>query len=107
MSRLSMMVFRLYRATGLTLLMAILAWSYTATLPTAGTFTAIYGWMQWLPLALLLVATLQWLHATYRFWRWDWRGIDTCECGGLLGRERIGRWGPYRHCLMCLRNISQ
>lgn len=91
MSPLSMMKFRLYRPTGLTLLTAIIAWGYTATLPTAGTFAAIFGWMQWLPLALLLVATLQGPHASYRLWRWDSRGVDMCECGGLLGRERVGR----------------
>jgi len=38
------------------------------TLPTAGTFAAIYDWMQRLPLALLLVATLRGLHASYRLW---------------------------------------
>lgn len=107
MSPLGMMVFRLYRPTGFTLLMAVIAWGYTATIPTTGTLAAIYGWLQWLPLALLLVATLQGLHASYRLWRWDSRGVDMCECGGLLGRERVGRWGPYRPCLMCLRNISK
>lgn len=86
--------------------MAIIAWGYTATLPIAGTFAAIYSWIQWFPRALLFVATLQGLHATYRLWRWDLRGAKTCECGGLLGREKAGRWGPYRRCLMCLQNIS-
>jgi len=106
MSPLGMMIFRLYRPTGFTLLMAITAWGYTATLPTAGPFAAIYGWLQRLPLMLLLVAILQGLQAAYRLWRWDSRGVDMCECGGLLGRERTGRWGSYRRCLMCLRNIS-
>lgn len=106
MSPLSMMIFRLYRPTGFTLLMAIIAWGYTATLLTAGPFAAIYGWLQRLPLVLLLVAILQGLHATYRLWRWDSIGVDMCECGGLLGPERTGRWGSYRRCLMCLRNNS-
>jgi len=46
MSPLGVMVFRLYRPTGFTLLMAIIAWSYTATLPTAEIFAGIYGWIQ-------------------------------------------------------------
>jgi len=107
MSPLGVMVFRLYRPTGFILLMAIIVWGYTATLPSAGTFAGIYGWIQWLPWALLLMATLQWVHATCRLWSWDARGADMCECGRLLGRERVGRWGPYRRCLMCLRNFPQ
>ena len=107
MSSLNMMVFRLFLPTAFTLLMAIIAWGYISALPTAGTFAVIYGWAPWLPLVLLSVATLQGLHAAYRLWRWDAAEVDTCECGGLLGRERVGRWGPYRRCLMCRRNISQ
>jgi len=91
MSPLGVMVFRLYRPTGFTLLMATIVWGYTATLPTAGTFAGIYGWIQWLPRALLLMAALHWVHATCCLWRWDARGVGMCECGGLLGRERVGR----------------
>lgn len=38
MSSLTMMVFRLYLPTGFTLSMAIIAWGYISTLPTAGIF---------------------------------------------------------------------
>ena len=107
MSPMGMMLFRLYRPTGFTLLVAIIAWRYTATLPSAGAFAAIYGWIEWLPLLPLLVAVSQWLHATYSLWRWDSGRDESCECGGLLGPEKTARWRPHRRCLMCLRNISQ
>lgn len=91
MPPLGTVLFRLYRPTGFTLLAVIVAWFYTPTPPTTGSFAAIYKWIQWLPLVLLLVATLQGVHATYRLWRWDSGEAETCECGGLLGRKKVGR----------------
>jgi len=58
--------------------------------------------------ALLVLATAAAFGAaTYRYWRWE-RGDspDCMRCGGLLGRERSGRWGRYRKCLACGRNES-
>lgn len=40
-----------------------------------------------------------------RIWRWKEGKSDACRnCGCLLGRERDGRWGPYRKCLACRAN---
>jgi len=58
--------------------------------------------------AVLLLATAgAVMVAVIRYWRWE-RGdsIDCVRCGGLLGIERSGRWGPYRKCLACGRNES-
>lgn len=48
------------------------------------------------------------LHAVFQLWRWE-RGqaleCPSCEC--LLGRERDGRYGPYRKCLGCGKNIAR
>lgn len=42
-----------------------------------------------------------------RLWRWERGKGDGCfVCGCLLGRERLGRWGPYRKCLGCGKNHS-
>lgn len=30
-----------------------------------------------------------------------------CDCGGLLGREIDGRFGFYRKCMRCSRNVAQ
>jgi|GEM_PF-1513081 hypothetical protein len=40
-----------------------------------------------------------------RYWRWTEGGGDLCfVCTCLLGRERDGRFGPYRKCLGCGKN---
>lgn len=40
-----------------------------------------------------------------RYWRWTRDEGDICfVCGCLLGREREGRFGPYRKCLGCGKN---
>jgi hypothetical protein len=56
--------------------------------------------------ALLVLATAAAVAvAMYCYWRWE-RGDspDCMRCGGLLGRERSGRWGRYRKCLACGQN---
>lgn len=43
----------------------------------------------------------------YRYWRWTRDERDVCfVCACLLGREREGRYGPYRKCLGCGKNHS-
>ena len=42
-----------------------------------------------------------------RYWRWTRGEGDICYvCTCLLGREREGRYGPYRNCLGCGKNHS-
>jgi hypothetical protein len=42
-----------------------------------------------------------------RLWRWTrGKGAVCYVCGCLLGRERDGRYGPYRKCLGCGKNHS-
>lgn len=59
--------------------------------------------------ALAIAASLIFgLIATLRLWRWDQgRSQMVCECGGLLGRERLGRFGAYRKCLACNRSVNE
>lgn len=41
----------------------------------------------------------------FRYWRWTRDEGDLCYvCSCLLGREREGRFGPYRKCLGCGKN---
>lgn len=41
----------------------------------------------------------------FRYWRWTLGEGDVCfVCACLLGRERDGRYGPYRKCLGCGKN---
>lgn len=47
--------------------------------------------------------------ATYRVFR-VWQAANgvgyMCSCGGPLGGEIDGRYGPYRKCIGCGRNVS-
>jgi hypothetical protein len=41
----------------------------------------------------------------HRYWRWTSGVGDVCfVCSCILGREREGRFGPYRKCLGCDKN---
>lgn len=58
-------------------------------------------------LGALLAALVLFAHVTIRLWRAD-RGLGLlCNCSGLLGREIDGRYGPYRRCMRCTRNVPR
>lgn len=64
----------------------------------------VYAMVRWLPALAIAVSVTLALGATLRLWRWDQgRSALICDCGGLLGRERDGRFGLYRKCLACNR----
>lgn len=47
------------------------------------------------------------LYQFFGLWRWTrGKGVVCYVCGCLLGREREGRYGPYRKCLGCGKNHS-
>jgi hypothetical protein len=47
------------------------------------------------------------LYQALRLWRWrQGKGAICYVCECLLGRERDGRYGPYRKCLGCGKNHS-
>lgn len=39
--------------------------------------------------------------------RWDRGQTYVCTCGGMLGFERDGRWGVFKRCLACGRNVAK
>lgn len=52
-----------------------------------------------------VVAALVYAGRMLRYWRWTRGDTDTCfVCSCLLGKERHGRFGPYRRCLGCRKN---
>jgi hypothetical protein len=63
--------------------------------------------LSWGSLAVVGWGVLLLLAASYRLWRWQRGDCPACDCGGLLGRERDGRYGPYRKCLACGRNLNE
>ena len=76
-------------------------------LQTSQYTAGLWDTLRWVPVAMLGWGLLLIGHAMYRLWRWQ-RGEElVCDCGGLLGRETNGRYGPYRRCLACSRNVNE
>lgn len=68
----------------------------------------IYAVARWAPALAIAASVIPGLIVTVRLWRWDQgRRLLVCECGGLLGRERPGRFGAYRKCLACNRDVNE
>ena len=88
-------------AIGIALTWALSNWRDSPYL--AGTLGAV----RWVPLAALAFAAMHGLWITYRLWQADRGKGLLCACGGLLGGEIDGRYGPYRRCFRCSRNVPQ
>ena len=61
----------------------------------------------WCSIAAFAGALLLGAHATYRLWRAEKGEGLLCGCGGLLKGEIDGRYGPYRQCMRCSRNVPR
>jgi hypothetical protein len=71
-------------------------------------FSGVYAMARRAPALAIAASVILGLIATLRLWRWDQgRSQLVCECGGLLGRERDGRYGLYRKCLACNRDVNE
>ena len=69
----------------------------------SGPFTVVLApglvWAELLALAALAFVLIT---ATWRYAQWEKGDAPACgRCGGLLGREQRGRYGPFRRCLAC------
>lgn len=62
---------------------------------------------RWVPMSAFVAAIAYGTWAVVRLWRAEHGEGLLCGCGGLLGRERDGRYGPYRQCLKCSKNVAQ
>lgn len=69
--------------------------------------SGVAGYAPWVALvgfgaALVMIAAPIW-----RLWRWEQGEGPMCHrCGGPLGHEIDGRYGPYRRCLACDGNTA-
>lgn len=76
---------------------------------TDNPFLAVFADIfRWLPLLAMGISVVLAIWTTVRLWQWQQGNAISCECGGLLGRERPGIRGrtDYRKCLACGRNSS-
>ena len=63
--------------------------------------------LSWFALGLFVMASVMLARTIFVFWQWETgRWTRLCPCSGVLGAERRGRWGPYRRCYACGRNVS-
>lgn len=69
--------------------------------PLANTVKQFTGWVS---ISLTLTAILWYTSSTYRVWRWQRCEGDLCyTCGGITV-YKVGRYGPYFHCIACGKN---
>ena len=70
-------------------------------------FRAAFEMLWWLPLGLLAAALFFGVYAIYRLWEAEnGEGAICHRCGGPLGAEKDGRYGEYRTCMNCGKNVS-
>jgi hypothetical protein len=62
--------------------------------------------LRWVPTAISAFGIGLFRMALFRLWRWHRGQGVLCDCGGVLGAEINGRFGHYRRCLACRRNVN-
>ena len=77
-------------------------------LQASSVFAGIGALAPWVALAGFGAALVMIAAPTWRLWRWErGEGLICHRCGGPLGHEIDGRYGPYRRCLACDGNTSE
>ena len=104
MGRMYWMAVKMYLPTMLCLLGALGSiWALT-NLGQSHYTAPLAASLSWMPYGLLALAGLLGIVTSVRLWRWEAGRALICTCGGLLGREHLGRYGLYRKCMACGRN---
>lgn len=76
-------------------------------LQTSQMLAGVAGYAPWVALVGFGAALVMFAAPTWRLWRWERGEGPMCHrCGGPLGHEIDGRYGPYRRCLACDGNSS-
>jgi hypothetical protein len=58
----------------------------------------------WISSGLSVAALLSFGLSSYKLWQWENCSGDSCSrCGGIA-LLKLGRYGPYFHCIACNRN---
>ena len=108
MDRWTVMSIRIFAPAAVVALAALLASILIARLGSHPLLALAAEKLEWIPFGALLLAAVLACAGMYRLWRWQQGFALICDCGGLLGRERLGvrGRGDYRKCLACGRNIN-
>ncbi len=100
------MALRAYAPSGLSLIAALVLTRALAAWHASPILSGMYSSVRWAPIGLLVFAVAHAVWISFRLWKAGRGEGLLCDCGGLLGIERNGRYGPYRRCLACGRNVS-
>lgn len=106
MHRIRWMLVRMYTPSLVMLAAAFMTSGQIGALGKSRLLAPLGEGLAWIPHALFALGVLSAVITSLRLWAWDTGRAPTCACGGLLGRERQGRYGPYRKCLACGMNES-
>lgn len=107
MNRWDWMAVRAYTPAAFALVGAFVLMWVASGLDAGSYAAAIFAPVKWASLAALVFGSLHGGWTTYRLWRAERGEGVLCDCGGLLGPEIDGRYGPYRKCLACRRNVAR
>src|SRR4249919_329862 len=108
MDRWGWMALRAYVPAGIALVVGVVSAWMVSGLQANPLLAGMSAPLQWVSPSAFLAAVGLSLLATYRLLQWERGNALTCDCGGLLGRERAGirGRGDYRRCLACGRNVN-
>lgn len=107
MDRWILMSFRMYGPAVLALVVGAISAGLLARFGASPLLAGVAATFAWVPYAALVGTVLFGAWATWRVSRAR-RGIGVlCPCGCALGAERDGRYGPYRKCLGCSKNVAR
>ena len=67
----------------------------------------VAGMLRWASLGAFVLALGAGTYGSVRLVRAEQGKGLLCDCGGLLGRETDGRYGYYRKCMRCSRNVNR
>ncbi len=101
------MAMKIYAPTALAIVAALLLLEASSAMAQHALFEQIAGMLRWGSLGAFVVALGAGTYAGVRLVRADQGKGLLCDCGGLLGREIDGRYGYYRKCMRCSRNVNR
>lgn len=108
MDRWDWMSIKMYVPAAMALVAAFVSTLVIGRFEASSMFSGIADTFGWVPYAALVAAAVLGTWATVRLMRAE-RGLGLlCECGGILGGERRGRWGnQIRTCMACGKHWSR
>ena len=82
-------------------------WMIAESLASRPPFQTIAPYVRLIPLVGLGITMAMLFGITYDLWQWQrGHGLNCTACHGMLGCERKGRFGAYRKCLACSKNVN-